>query len=336
MSVTYKKISAHIAAWMVYVLILILGALKPDRSFWINTLCSLIPVIILFYVILYFLFPRFLQQRQYISLIAFLILFNFGAICFRLVLVMIMTNTPMTDFVNGLLSPIPFWNQFRVNVLFIGISFAYWYAQISYRGEKDRQRLEKEIVDARLLSLKNQINPHFLYNTLSFLYTKSLPYSSELSGAIARLSEMMRYSLAELDQDGKVSLEKEVRHLTNFIEIHQLRFDNKLKVNFDVQGDFSECRIMPLLLITFVENAFKHGKLNDSNHPAMIRLCVAGKDILFRVQNKKAIGLKEKSNGIGLENVRNRLGLAYPRQHELVIENNHDEYIVNLKLSLQT
>ena len=334
MSVSYKKIIAHISVWIVYVLILILGALKLNRIFWINTLCSLIPVIILFYVILSFLFPRFLKRGQYISLIAFLILFNFVAICFRLVLVMIMTNTPMTNFADGLLSPIPFWNQFRVNVLFIGISFAYWYAQISYRGEEDRRRLEKEIVDARLLSLKNQINPHFLYNTLSFLYTKSLPYSPELSVAIARLSEMMRYSLAELDQDGKVSLEKEIRHLANFIEIHQLRFENKLKVNFDVQGDFSECRVMPLLFITFVENAFKHGKLNDNNHPAVIRLYVAGKNILFRVQNKKAIGLKEKSNGIGLQNVRNRLDLAYPGRHELVIENNPDEYIVNLKLLL--
>ena len=231
-------------------------------------------------------------------------------------------------------SPVMFWNQFRVNLLFIGISFAYWYAQRNYKVEKDKQRLDKEILDARLSALKNQINPHFLYNTLSYLYTRSLPYSTELSGAIAKLSEMMRYSLGEIGDDGKVPLEKEIAHMQNFIEIHQLRFNNTLEICFVTEGDFTGYRIMPLLLITFVENAFKHGKLNDAHHPLKIRLSVLEKHIDFIIQNKQLNPVKERSNGIGLENIRNRLKLAYLGQHEFTIENNSDEFVVNLKLFL--
>ena len=95
------------------------------------------------------------------------------------------------------------------------------------------------------------------------IYTKSLPHSPELSAAISKLADMMRYSLDGMEKDGNVSLEKEITHIKNFIDIHQLRFDNKLNISLEIKGNPNQCRVMPLLLITFVENAFKHGKLND-------------------------------------------------------------------------
>ena len=331
---TFKIMGIHIAAWMVYMLIIVLGTTNSGFNFWVNTICGMIPVILLFYFNVYFLFPKFLQQKKFLQLIGLLVVFNFITICLRHVLITFMQQNPLNNLWTSMFSPVMFWNQFRVNLLFIGISFAYWYAQKNYKIEKDKQRLDKEVLDARLSSLKNQINPHFLYNTLSFLYTKSLPYSAELSGAIAKLSEMMRYSLGEVGDDGKVPLEKEVAHMQNFIEIHQLRFNNTLKICFDAEGDFTQYRIIPLLLITFVENAFKHGKLNDAAHPLKIRLSVSEKNMDFIIQNKQLNGLKERSNGIGLENIRNRLKLSYPGQHDLVIENNGDEFTVNLKLFL--
>jgi two-component system, LytTR family, sensor kinase len=251
-----------------------------------------------------------------------------------LILVTALQQSGINNFIDNIFSPVLFWNQFRVNLLFIGISFAYWFAGKSYRAEKNQQRFEREILAAKLSALKNQINPHFLYNTLSFIYTKSLPFSGQLAGAIAKLSEMMRYSLDETDADGRVSLEQEVLHIKNFIDIQQMRFDDRLNISFTIDGDLHQCRVMPLLLITFVENAFKHGKLNDANYPLYIRLSTVQRLLSFDVRNRKANWKKEEAHGIGLENVRKRLALVYPQQHELNIQDREEEFIVNLKINL--
>jgi two-component system LytT family sensor kinase len=253
-----------------------------------------------------------------------------------LILATALQHSNLSHFIDNIFSPVLFWNQFRVNLLFIGISFAYWFAKRSYRAEKDQQQLEREILDARLSALRNQINPHFLYNTLSFIYTKSLPYSEQLAGAIAKLSEMMRYSLGETEADGKVLLEKEVLHIKNFIAIQQMRFDHQLKIAFNIRGELCQCRIMPLLLITFVENAFKHGKLNDPHYPLEIRLMANLQQLEFEVRNRKAPWKKEEAHGIGLENVRKRLELLYPQQHVLRIQEEADEFRVHLEINLQS
>jgi len=333
MPTTYKIVGAHLAAWLLYVLILLLGADKTDFRFWTNTISTIIPIITFFYLNIFFLFPKYLQRRKYVPLTVLLILFNFSTISLRLVLVMLFNQKGINSLVEGFVSPVIFWNQFRVNLLFIGISFAYWFAQRNYWTEKNQQILEREISDARLNSLKNQINPHFLYNTLSLIYTKSLACSEELASAIAKLSDMMRYSLEDIEADGKVALQKEVTHINNFIEIQQLRFNNKLSVSFDITGDLYGCRIMPLLLITFVENAFKHGDLNDKLLPLKIRLGVSGQYMTFEINNKKAGWKKEPAHGIGLQNVRNRLELAYPSKHELTIRDAAEHFAVNLKIN---
>lgn len=335
MSSRYKILSFHITAWLLYLLILLLGTDKPGLNFWINTASTIIPIIILFYLNISVLFPKYLQHRKFILLTCLLVVVNFGAIGLRLLLVTLLQNNSLDNFLNNFFSPVIFWNQFRVNLLFIGISFAYWYATKNFKAEKNQQRLEREILDARLSALKNQINPHFLHNTLSLIYTKSLPYSPSLADAIARLSDMMRYSLGEVEEDGKVPLEKEIAHIRNYIEIQQMRFDNTLNVSFEPRGNSCQCRIMPLLLITFVENAFKHGELNNANHPLLINLDVLDNYMLFTIQNRKASWKKEPAHGIGLQNVRNRLRLAYPQLYDLVIDDTTDTFVVKLKLAIQ-
>jgi two-component system LytT family sensor kinase len=324
------KVLIHFAAWMVYLLIILLGASKYDVGFVTTTISGMIPVIGIFYLNVYVLLPRFLLKKKFVFLIGLLVVVNFAAVLFRFLLVNLaqpeMNTTAMLD-------PIMFWNQFRVNVLFIGISFAYWYAQRNYKIEKDQQRLEREVLDGKLAVLKNQINPHFLHNTLSFLYTKSLNYSADLADAIFRLSEMMRYALEESTEDGKVSLSREIMHLQHFIRIHQLRYENKLHVNLNVQGNSDCFKIMPLLLITFVENAFKHGDLNDALHPVSIFVETNMNSIHFTSANKKYQGIKERSSGIGLENIKRRLDLTYPGQYELRIKDNIDSFEVFLKLT---
>ena len=328
----FKIIGIHLSVWIFYILILLLGTDNPGFLFWSNTIGTLIPVCLLFYVNVGWLFPKYLFRQKFIPLIIFLILCNLAAICLRLLLTTLFQEKSFNNFIPNIFSPVLFWNQFRVNLLFIGVSFAYWFAKKNYQSERNQQRLEKEILDARLMSLKNQINPHFLYNTLSLFYTKSLGYSEELATAIARLSDMMRYSLAEIGADGKVPLDKEIKHLENFIEIQQMRFSNKLKICFEIEGDMAQHRIMPLLLITFVENSFKHGVLNDPDCPLTIQLHAKNHELHFKVKNKKKKMERQTNDSIGLTNVRNRLQRAYPYNHEFTINDNEESFSIHLKL----
>jgi two-component system, LytTR family, sensor kinase len=213
-------------------------------------------------------------------------------------------------------------------------------AYLTYlRDEKKRQKvleaqkmqLEVEKSSANLNFLKAQINPHFLHNTLNFLYAKSLPYSPELSEGILTLSDIMRYALSEGNaKDGKAPLKDEIEHVWNVIKINQLRFSNKLNVNFNVEGFTDGITIIPFVLITIVENAFKHGDLKDQTYPIEIRLEANGKRLRFTCINKKKSGPKELSTGVGLDNIKKRLDLAYGKNYSFNIKNEAEFYSTEL------
>jgi two-component system, LytTR family, sensor kinase len=327
----YKKITFHILAWLVYLLTQVLGAAQLDRNFWIPFLCTNLPLVALFYANTGFVFPRFMKKGRYVFLFSLLLLVLLVSVVIRFAMLIVLMNGTVSDLMDAPIVPM-FWSQARLALLFTAISFGVWYARRNFEIMQNQQLLEKEIADARLMSLRNQINPHFLYNTLSFLYTRALPLSEELSNAIGKLSEMMRYSLGEAGEEGKVPLEKEVNHLRNFIDIHQMRYAHALQVQVSVEGDLSRYRILPLLLITFVENAFKHGAMSDRQNPLVVRLSAGEKKMVFEVKNKKSSGIKEKSSGVGLQNTRNRLDLAYPGKYRLDINDTSEQYTVTLTL----
>ena len=200
--------------------------------------------------------------------------------------------------------------------------------------EQQQLTLEKEKAQAQFDFLKAQINPHFLHNTLSFLYARSLPLSSELSEAILTLSDIMRYALEnDSGMNGTVALEKEIEHVQNVIKINQLRFDNKLQVVLEVGGSLKGRMIVPLVLITLVENAFKHGELRNAAQPLQIRLEVGESHVRFCCWNKKKIGPKEPSTGIGLDNIRKRLNLMY--QNNYLLDIHEDKNFFKVELLIQ-
>lgn len=223
---------------------------------------------------------------------------------------------------------------------FLFASAGYWFArstialEVQKRRQEEQLRIaERSLLEANLTFLKNQINPHFLFNSLNFLYAQVYPHSASAAKGILLLSDTMRYALHE-DTNGKVMLEQEVKHLGNYIEINQLRFNNKLQIDFSVEGSTHFLRILPLVLITFVENCFKHGELADADHPLVIRLTVVQNQLTFLTQNKKRNGPKEKSTGIGLANTRKRLELIYPGRHTLTTTDEPDFYTCHLTLDL--
>ncbi|MDR6563949.1 MULTISPECIES: histidine kinase [unclassified Arcicella] len=183
--------------------------------------------------------------------------------------------------------------------------------------------------------LRSQINPHFLTNTLNNIYSLSVKDDKRNSDAILSLSSLLDYVLYEANQP-TISLEKEVSFLSNFIELEKMRNTKRLQVSFEVEGNIHG-NIPPMLLITFVENAFKHS-IGDlfSNCFINILLKVDNGKLYFEVQNSKsnliANSHKKTFGGIGLTNVKKRLATLFPDTHSLQIENKEDLYIVKLKL----
>ena len=230
------------------------------------------------------------------------------------------------------------------NIVISVVIAAITYQLDEKRGQAENQklleqrtfRLEKEKMQADFLFLKAQINPHFLHNTLNFLYARSLPYSPELSEGILALSAIMRYSLDNReDGDGKVLLTDEISHVHNVLRIQQLRFDNSLQVRVALTGDPEGKRILPFILITLVENAFKHGDLKSIDNPVNIALTVCPDGQLrFVCSNKKKTGPKELSTGIGLDNTRKRLELAYGENYSLYIKDQRELFTVDLTIKL--
>jgi len=202
-----------------------------------------------------------------------------------------------------------------------------------------RQLLEtdKQRVQAELKALKAQINPHFFFNTLNNIYSMSLDKDERLPGTVLQLSELMRYFLYESRED-LVPLSKEIHVLKDYIALQKIRSDEKLEIKTEIEEDAGHHKIAPLLLIIFVENAFKHGaKGSTGNAFINIKLTIVQNTINFRVENNKGVvdeTSTEDRGGVGLDNVKRRLELIYPQRHKLLIENSEQIFLVQLQLQL--
>jgi len=196
---------------------------------------------------------------------------------------------------------------------------------------------EKEKVNAELSYLKAQINPHFLFNTLNSIYSSAIEENADnTASAVVKLSGMMRYVISEAHHD-YVSLEKEIAYITDYIALQKIRLGDTVQVNYQVSGNATGKKIAPLVLISFIENAFKHG-VNPEEKSAIatdIRITAQHLQLLVINSKVKTVNSDDRSTSIGIENTRNRLQLLYPAKHELVIKEDAKEFIVSLKINLQ-
>ena len=194
-------------------------------------------------------------------------------------------------------------------------------------------RAEEEKLHAELAYLKAQINPHFLFNTLNSIYAMALGRSEQTAGAIVRLSSMMRYVLVEAGKE-KVPLESELAYLTDYIQLQQTRFEGSLKVVFEIKGWPEGRQIYPLLLIPFVENAFKYGVNPEAPSAIGIGIDIGDHGLRLSVTNNKvAVVPNDTPGGLGISNTRRRLQLLYPGRHSLIIEDEPKTFAVLLNLS---
>lgn len=203
--------------------------------------------------------------------------------------------------------------------------------------QKELLEKEKQKAEVELKALKAQINPHFFFNTLNSIYSMALDKDERLPGTVLQLSDLMRYFLYE-SKDNFVQLEKELLVADNYIALQKIRSNEHLNVQINKEGEVRGQKIAPLLLITFLENAFKHGAKGSSGN-TFIKLDIkVEKDKLnFIIENNKGfvdeVNTGEQ-NGLGLENVKRQLELLYPGKHLLNIQDQPERFIVALQLSL--
>ncbi|WP_309333577.1 histidine kinase [Mucilaginibacter sp.] len=231
-------------------------------------------------------------------------------------------------------------------IYFVGLSTGYWFAittfkntkkiadleTIQLKNELQKQELEKTLLVTENAYLKSQINPHFLLNTLNFLYNSVSKYSEKIADSVMTLSDIMRYALTNADDDGKVWLESELDQINNFVKLNQARFNQRLNIELVIEGKTDGLRIIPLVLITLVENVFKYGDLLNENYPARIITTIDGGALIFITQNLKKKKVAERGYGIGIKNVKDRLAMYH--QYELIIEDHETEYKSILKIEL--
>jgi len=314
-------------------------------------------VIAVFYINYYGLIPKFYFGRRYLLFslinIAGLVAINFMASSMNAPRSPFAMRPPFPGAAGG---PPPLPHGPSHHSFFMDISqhlFVFLFVLFLALLLKIRERLkqaEKEKLRAELSYLKAQINPHFLFNTLNSIYALTIERSDKAPDAVTRLSDMMRYVLGESGKE-MVSLRQELDYIRNYIALQEFRFGSAVRLSYhiDEAGADPSLRIAPLILIPFIENAFKHGVNPEEDSEIRIRVSIVNVrpynepeassgpvDLRLEVFSKKVHvrHTPEEHSGVGIANTRRRLSLLYPHKHTLRIEDNKDDFRVFVTLRL--
>ena len=291
-----------------------------------------------FYLNAFFLIPVVLNKHKKILLYFILLLVAFITIDF--IIVQIQPEMPFHRFQKeiGLPPKPPFFLRFNLLPLIAitAAGFAYRYLADQFRTISKEREIVNEALVSELAFLRSQISPHFIFNVINSVVALSRLNPALVEPTLIQLSKLLRYMLYVSDEE-KVTLISKADYLNSYIELQKLRFQDQVKVDVHFDIGEPEKTIEPMLLIPFVENAFKHG-IGDVTDPVIdIRLKSDGKILAFSVQNafNPIEPNKDEAHGIGLPNVKRRLELLYPGKHSLAIHKKGNIYNVNLQIQLK-
>lgn len=343
-----KRISIHLLFWMLYVFYVTMNAGWGEQDHLdfsqIHKVWADLPLTIgVVYLNLYGLMPRYLYTKKYgqylllllVVLVGYALLTRFIGYWFWLPWDRQHAYQRYVQEPKNFLVPIRIArNSFRLYPI-LALTMLIKVLRNSYGKERQLRMAESERHKVELSYLRAQIHPHFFFNTLSSLYSLTLKKSDRAPDVVMRLSGMMRYMLYETNTE-RVLLEEEINQLKNYIALEELRFADRIECSFQSSGATVGKRISPLLLLPFVENAFKHSLSHELDKAwVTIAIKVTGCQLFFNVENSVAcVNAPCSHQGIGLMNVRKRLTLSYSGRHELLIRQEESTFSVTLKLQL--
>jgi LytS/YehU family sensor histidine kinase len=229
-----------------------------------------------------------------------------------------------------------FFTYFLTTLVISGLSIGLQLSGRIIQNEREKKEIEKEKLNTELSLLKNQVSPHFFFNTLNNIYSLIQINSENAQDAVLKLSKLMRYLLYESEK-GEAKLSGEIEFMNNYIDLMKLRLNNKVDLVINFPDIISDISVQPLLFIAFIENAFKHGISYSEKSYIHISMVYTKDEIEFKCSNSRFIGNNENNNtssGIGLENIKKRLNLLYPQKHEINISELPSNYDVYLKIKL--
>ncbi|KAA3610057.1 MAG: hypothetical protein D8M58_07535 [Calditrichaeota bacterium] len=348
--ITYLKspkqisiITFHILFWIIhfgYRLYLLGYFYTFDNTEFFAQLILLPIRIFITYFTIYFVLRRYLIHKKFIGAIVWFLVSLVGILLVRRLIIFEVISSFAPHLNHNLLE---FWDLKHIihYIVYIypvvAVAVIIFIVQEWFKKEKLQLEIQKERLEAELKYLKHQINPHFLFNTINNIYSLVLEKSKKAPDAILKLSDMLNYLLYESNFD-KIPLNKEIQNLNDYIELEQFRYADKLEVVFNYKIKTNENTIPPLILLPFVENAFKHGAGESlKNSWIHINLKEENHHLTFKVENSIDENVSPQNNeqdGIGLNNVKKRLELLFPDKHELKILKSSESFIITLQLDI--
>lgn len=339
---------SHTLFWLFFVLIQSIGieSKSNDNGQLLRNFIKLFPKILATYTLIYFQIPKLLYKKKYILFTISLFVFTyFFTVIARIFVVYIVegifregtfNQEPIIEIitdVKALYERSYLWIYFPAFIMLV-IKLI----NETFERKKHVEQLEKEKFSAELSYFKAQIHPHFLFNTLNNLYTLTIQKSDIASDTVLKLSEMLDYMLYQCNDDN-VSIDKEIQLIQNYLDLEQLRYGERLNLVYNHDLDNKNAKIAPLILISLIENAFKHGVSGSINKPKIkIDVSVDKNQLYFSVFNtKNKVVQDDKTNfkqGIGLSNTKQQLKLLYPDKHkiEIIEEDFSFQVILNIDL----
>ncbi len=302
-----------------------------DAEFLQLNLYTLFCLAAVFYLNAYLLIPKLFNRKKYWQyFLSVLLVFCAVMLLHSLLFKIIISSVPF-NFIRSVRFTFPAF------LMTMAVSIAFRMIVDKIKSDRHNMQKNQENLKTELAFLRSQISPHFLMNVLNNIVALNRLKSPDLEPTLIKLSGLMQYMLYNTDED-KLSLKEEADFLKSYIDIQQQRFGSKVNIIFTIDIAREQAEIEPMLLIPFVENAFKHGIGMIENPEILIQFTSnENGELLFIVQNKydpASVQIKDKTSGIGLGNVKRRLNILYGDKHFLSIKNENNLFIVTLKLKL--
>lgn len=343
----------HVVFWVIYLLqdaLLHFSWMGPTlavfpekQQFWMAVQAALlvgIPKVLLTYYLLYSGIPRILRDNNKPALLAIEI---FVSVAASIVLFRVLYNYyVLPEIYRGLVSPNPLLSARGVLITLAetgfvaGLAITIKLLRTQISGKDREKNLVRDKLETELKFLRNQTNPHFLFNTLNNIYALARKKSDDTAEVVMRLSKLLRFMLYEAGK-GPIPVADEIKLLEDYLELEKIRYNNRLAIRFTKHIDNGSQLIQPLLLLPFVENAFKHG-VSESRFDSFVNIDMrlTGGRLEFEIENTKENGLADKvQDNIGLSNVRRQLELMY-KEYDIQVQNHDHIFKVNLVINLNS